>query len=186
MMAGTVGRRLTTSKTFELTSASLATQNRIRMVAVVDFFYEMDGVLQQLEGQPWPAQFAVKGGPFRLRPAILGCDRRRRVEPALRASSVRFRQRSGRPARGHRMGFGWPSRSPGGWRRSCNGTCRLRIASARHGSCAWVISVKELRSAPSGKGAIHELRRRDPSYPSQAGRDNAVWLVAIRLARAAI
>ena len=38
---------------------------------------------QQLQRHPWPAQLAVNGRPVRLRPAILGRDRRWRVEPAL-------------------------------------------------------------------------------------------------------
>ncbi len=83
-----------------------------------------------------------------------------------------------------------PSRSPQGRRRSCVWTGRLRIASVRHGSCAWVISLRALVSAPCGKQPSHAdspITQRPPSYPSTGwtrspgtgGRDQSEQVDAI-------
>ena len=108
----------------------------------------VDGAMllpQQLQRHPWPAQLAVDCRPVRPRPTILGRDRRRRVEPALQrfvASALPAAARRGRHAAPAGCIPRRPSRSPRGWRRSCVWTCRRRTASARRGSCAWVISVQ--------------------------------------------
>ena len=55
---------------------------------------------QQLQRHPWSAQLAVHRRPVRLRPAILGRHRWRRVEPELqRLVGQAFRQRPGQAAR---------------------------------------------------------------------------------------
>ena len=67
---------------------------------------------QQLQRDPWPAQFTMNVGPVRLRPAILRCDSWRWEEQTLKSFvglAVRKRPAESRTAR-------TPKAFPGGRR----------------------------------------------------------------------
>ena len=106
----------------------------------------------------------------------------RAAAPASRPSDLPAAASPGRHAAPAGCSPRRPSRSPQGSRRSCVWTCRRRTASARRGSCAWVISVQALprslwkrsqampiRGSPNGANHLRP----------QAGRDRLEQVVAI-------